>query len=44
MNRLFAAGEIRVEHYGKPSDKTHHVAHVTPGEGPEQGGEGGGEG
>ncbi len=44
MNRLFAAGEIRVEHYGKPSDKTHHVVRPSPGEGPEQGGEGRGEG
>jgi len=44
MNRLFAAGLIRVEHYGKPSDRTHHIARATPGEGPEEGGEGGGEG
>ncbi len=44
MNRLFAAGQIRVEHYGKPSDKTHHIVRAIAGEGPEQGGEGGGEG
>ena len=40
MNHLFASGQIHVEHYGKPSDKTHHVARMIPGEGPGEGGEG----
>lgn len=35
-----ATGQIRVEHYGKPSDRTHRIARMSPGEGPEQGDEG----
>ena len=44
MNALFAVGTIRVEHYGKPSDKTNHIVRVGAGEGPDEGGEGRGEG
>ncbi len=44
MNALFSRGLIRVEHYGKPSDRTKHIVRVDPGEGGAQEGEGGGEG
>lgn len=44
MNGLFARGVIRVEPYGKRSDKTKHIVRVVAGEGAAKGGEGGGEG
>lgn len=40
MHRLFASKQICKQHYGKPSDKTHCIARVDPGEGAKEGGEG----